>query len=45
MVRIHAQTMRSTTLNFSALKRFAQPTPMMLVVIACVVLTGMRGLP
>ena len=45
MVRIQAQTLRSTTLSLSALKRLAHPTPMMLVVIACVVLTGMPRLP
>ena len=31
--------------SLSALKRLAQPTPMMLVVIACVVLTGMPSVP
>ncbi len=41
---IHAQMMRSTTLSLSALKRLAQPTPMMLVVMACVVEMGMPRL-
>ena len=45
IVRIQAHTILSTSLNFSALKRFAQPTPMMLVVIAWVVLTGIPRLP
>ena len=31
--------------SLSALKRFAQPTPMMLVVMACVVDTGMPSEP
>ena len=41
IVRIHAQTMRSTTVSFRLLNPFAQPTPMMEAVIACVVETGM----
>src|SRR5271165_4157593 len=41
MVKIHAQTMRSTTLHLMALNRFAQPTPMMEAEILCVVETGM----
>src|SRR5271156_1065867 len=41
MVKIHAQTMRSTTFHLIALKRFAQPTPMMEAEMLCVVETGM----
>ena len=40
MVNTHAQRIRLTTLILSALKPFAQPTPMMDVVMACVVDTG-----
>ena len=40
-VMIQAQMMRSTTLSLRALKRLAQPTPMMLVVMAWVVETGL----
>ena len=40
MVRTHAHRMRCTTLKLRALSRLAQPTPMMLVVMACVVETG-----
>ena len=39
-VSTQAQRIRSTTLKFRALKRLAHPTPMMLVVMAWVVLTG-----
>src|SRR5690349_21234974 len=41
MVKIHAQTMRSTTLHLMALNRFAEPTPMMEAEMLCVVETGM----
>src|SRR5580704_1574076 len=41
MVKIHAQTMRSTTVHLIALKRLAEPTPMMDAEILCVVETGM----
>ena len=40
IVRIHAHTMRSTRFSLIALKRFAHPTPMIEVVIAWVVDTG-----
>ena len=40
-VRNQAHRIRSTTLSLSALNRLAQPTPMMLVVMAWVVETGM----
>ena len=43
-VRSHAQTMRSARVQFSALKRFAQPTPMMAVVMTCVVETDSPSL-
>lgn len=36
--------MRSTTLHLIAFNRFAAPTPMMLVVIACVVETGIPSI-
>src|SRR5690606_25192968 len=40
-VRIHAQTMRSTTVHLIALRRLAVPTPMMAADTLCVVDTGM----
>src|ERR1700742_2406255 len=40
IVNTHAQTMRSTTVHLMALKRFAEPTPMMDAEILCVVETG-----
>ncbi len=45
MVRIQAQTIRSTSGHFSAFKLLAMPTPMIEVVIECVVDTGMPSLP
>ena len=41
MVRIHAHTMRSTTVHLMALRRLAAPTPMMAAEMLCVVDTGM----
>src|SRR5206468_4316991 len=41
MVKIQAQTMRSTTLHLMALNRFAEPTPMIEAEMLCVVETGM----
>src|SRR5580704_5537698 len=41
MVKIPAQTMRSTTVHLMALKRLAQPTPMMDAEMLWVVDTGM----
>src|SRR5688572_5442594 len=41
MVRIQAQTMRSTTPHLMALKRLAAPTPMMAAEMLWVVETGM----
>src|SRR3954471_9984460 len=40
MVRIQAQTMRSTTVHLMALRRRAAPTPMMAAEMLCVVETG-----
>src|SRR5580692_6253639 len=40
MVKIQAQTMRSTTVHLMALKRRAQPTPMIEAAILWVVETG-----
>ena len=37
----HAHRMRSTTVSLSALNRLAAPTPMIEVLMACVVETGM----
>lgn len=40
-VNTHAQTMRSTTVHFTPLKRFAAPTPMIEVEMTWVVESGM----
>ena len=41
MVSTQAQTIRSTTIHFTPLKRLAAPTPMIEVEITCVVDSGM----
>src|SRR6266699_6680845 len=41
IVKIHAHTIRSTTVHLIAFKRRAAPTPMMAAEILCVVETGM----
>ncbi len=41
MVNIHAQSIRPTTPQWTALSRRSDPTPIIAPVIVCVVLTGM----